>query len=167
MLQGLIFSSRTPDCLGWLQFLWSSVFLLSKSVPLLSQISDDRQEGHFESNQKGFWFLLLPFCCCCSVAKSCPTLHNPMDCSTPGSPVLHYIPEFAQIHVHPIISSSVALLSFCLQVSQHQVFNYHWIFIYVFFWSVVDLQCYVSFRWLSYTYTCYSSDSFPLCVCVC
>ena len=31
---------------------------------------------------------------------SCPTLCNPMDCSTPGSPVLHCLPEFAQIHVH-------------------------------------------------------------------
>ena len=39
-------------------------------------------------------------CCCCSVAKSCQTLCNPMDCSTPGFPVLHYFPEFAQTHVH-------------------------------------------------------------------
>ena len=29
-----------------------------------------------------------------------PTLRDPMDCSTPGSSVLHYLPEFAQIHVH-------------------------------------------------------------------
>ena len=36
---------------------------------------------------------------CCSVAKSCPTLWNPMDCSTPGFPVLHHLPEFAQTHV--------------------------------------------------------------------
>ena len=27
-------------------------------------------------------------------------LCNPMDCSMPDSPVLHYLPEFAQIHVH-------------------------------------------------------------------
>ena len=27
----------------------------------------------------------------CSVAKLCPTLCDPMDCSTPGSPVLHYL----------------------------------------------------------------------------
>ena len=27
-------------------------------------------------------------------------LYNPMDCSTPGFPVLHCLPEFAQIHVH-------------------------------------------------------------------
>ena len=31
--------------------------------------------------------------CCCSVAQSCLTLCNPMDCSTPGFPVLHYFPE--------------------------------------------------------------------------
>ena len=34
-----------------------------------------------------------------SVAQSCPTLCDPMDCSTPGFPVLHYLPEFAQTHV--------------------------------------------------------------------
>ena len=38
--------------------------------------------------------------CCCSTAKSCPTLCNPIDCSMPGFPVLHYPPEFAQTHVH-------------------------------------------------------------------
>ena len=37
---------------------------------------------------------------CCAVAKSCPTLYDPMDCSTPGFPVLHYLLEFAQTHVH-------------------------------------------------------------------
>ena len=37
---------------------------------------------------------------CCSVTKSCPTLHDPMDCSTPGFPALHYLLEFAQVHVH-------------------------------------------------------------------
>ena len=39
-------------------------------------------------------------CCCCSVAQSCSTLCRPMDCSTPGFPVLHYLLEFAQTHVH-------------------------------------------------------------------
>ena len=37
---------------------------------------------------------------CCSVAKSCPTLCDPVDCSTPGAPVLNSLPEFAQIYVH-------------------------------------------------------------------
>ena len=34
-----------------------------------------------------------------SVSQLCPTLCNPMDCGTPGFPVLHYLPEFAQTHV--------------------------------------------------------------------
>ena len=38
--------------------------------------------------------------CCCSVAKSCLTLCDTMDCSTPGFSVLHCLQEFAQIHVH-------------------------------------------------------------------
>ena len=36
--------------------------------------------------------------CFCSVVNSCWTLCHPMDFSTPGFPVLHYLPEFAQIH---------------------------------------------------------------------
>ena len=34
------------------------------------------------------------------VAQSCPTLLDPMDCSPPGFPVLHQLPEFTQTHVH-------------------------------------------------------------------
>ena len=39
-------------------------------------------------------------CCCFSVASSCLTLCDPMDCSTPGSSVIHYLWEFAHTHVH-------------------------------------------------------------------
>ena len=55
--------------------------------------------------------------CYCSVAKSCLIFWDPIDCSMPDFPVLHYLPEFAQIHVHWImfISSSATLFSFCLQ----------------------------------------------------
>ena len=35
-----------------------------------------------------------------SVAQSCPTLCDPMNCSTPGLPVHHQLPEFIQTHVH-------------------------------------------------------------------
>ena len=37
---------------------------------------------------------------CFSVPESCPPLCDPMDCSNPGFPVLHYLSEFAQTHVH-------------------------------------------------------------------
>ena len=50
-------------------------------------------EGETEQVEK------LRFGCCCSVAKSCPTLCDPMDCSTPGSSFRSF-PESAQIQVH-------------------------------------------------------------------
>ena len=37
---------------------------------------------------------------CCSVTKLCLTLCDPTNCSTPGFPVLHYLLEFGQTHVH-------------------------------------------------------------------
>ena len=44
----------------------------------------------------------LPKMKCCSVTKSCPTLCDPTDCSTPSSSVLHCLPEFTQTHVHRV-----------------------------------------------------------------
>ena len=37
-----------------------------------------------------------------SVAQSCPTLCDPMNCSTPGLPVHHQLPAFTQSHVHRV-----------------------------------------------------------------
>ena len=39
----------------------------------------------------------------CSVAQSCPTLCDPMDCSMSCLPAPYHHPEFAQIHVHCIV----------------------------------------------------------------
>ena len=44
----------------------------------------------------------MRLCCCCSVTQSCPTLCDPMECSTPGLPVPHHLLKFAQFHVHCI-----------------------------------------------------------------
>ena len=62
----------------------------------------------------------------------CPILCNPMNCSAPGFPVLHYLPEFAQIHVHwvgdaiqpshPLSSPSPPALN----LSHHQGL-FHWV----------------------------------------
>ena len=61
-----------------------------------------------------------------SVTKLCPTLCNPMNCSTPGLPVHHQLPESTQTHVHwvsnaihpshPLSSPSPPALN----LSQHQ-----------------------------------------------
>ena len=37
-----------------------------------------------------------------SVAQSCPTLCDPMNCSTPGLPVHHQLLDFTQTHVHRV-----------------------------------------------------------------
>ena len=49
-----------------------------------------------------------------SVSQSCPTLCDPMDCSMPGFPVYHQLPELTQTHVHRVsdaIQTSHPLLS--------------------------------------------------------
>ena len=46
-----------------------------------------------------WWFCCLSYCCF-SVTKTCLTLCDPMNCSTPGLHVPHHLLEFAQIHVH-------------------------------------------------------------------
>ena len=45
-----------------------------------------------------------------SVAQSCLTLCNPMDCSTPCFPVHHQLPELAQTHVHRVSMASNHLI---------------------------------------------------------
>ena len=61
----------------------------------------------------------------CSVAQSCPTLFNHMDCSTPGFPVLHHLPDLVQIHVHWVGDASqpshpLSSPSPAFNLSQHQ-----------------------------------------------
>ena len=54
-----------------------------------------------------------------SVTQSCPTLCDPIDCSTPGFPVHHQLPQLAQTHVYQVSDaiqpSSVVPFSSCLQ----------------------------------------------------
>ena len=64
-----------------------------------------------------------------SIAQPCPTLCDPMNCSTPGLPVHHKLPEFNQTHVHRVgdaIQPSHPLSSPsppALNLSQHQGFQ--------------------------------------------
>ena len=71
-----------------------------------------------ELNSKTGFTHYMTFCCC-SVTKSCLTLWDPIDCSTPGSPVLHYLLEllrFTSIELvmlsnHLILCRPLLLLS--------------------------------------------------------
>ena len=86
-----------------------------------------------------------------SVAKWCLTLCNPMDCSIPGFPVLHYLPEFAQTHVHWVgdaIQPSHPLLlpSPALNLAQH-LGLFQWVSSSHQVTKVLELQ-HQSFQWI-------------------
>ena len=72
-----------------------------------------------------FWQNIIQFS---SVAQSCPTLCDPMNCSMPGLPVHHQLLEFTQTHVHRVsnaIQPSHPLSSPSPPApnpSQHQIF---------------------------------------------
>ena len=74
---------------------------------LWQRVSIDQESSTgFMEVRMGLWMprssleFVLHCCCCCWVAQSCPTLCDPMDCNTPGLPVLYYLLELAQTHVH-------------------------------------------------------------------
>ena len=59
----------------------------------------DAQKDIISALLNSFLFLVLMISCY-SVTQSCLPLCDPMDCRMPGFPVLHHLPELAQIHVH-------------------------------------------------------------------
>ena len=93
--------------------------------------------------------------CCCSVAKSCPILCDPMNCSMPGFPVLQHFPQFAQAHAHWVsdaIQPSHPLLppsSLALNLSQHQGL-FQWVSCSLQVTKVLELQIqHQSSQWTS------------------
>ena len=74
----------------------------------------------------GTYTMQIHYICCCSIAQLGPTLCDAMNCSIPGFPILHHLPEFAQTHVHWVDD---AIQPFCplsspsppvFNLSQHQ-----------------------------------------------
>ena len=59
---------------------------------------------------------------CCSVAKLCLTLCNPMDCSAPGFPVSDHLLEFAQNHIHWIRDTIQQFHLYCLLLILPSIF---------------------------------------------
>ena len=83
----------------------------------------------YNASQKSNLKILFQFI---SVAQSCPTLCDTMNCSTPGLPVHHQFPESTQTHIHRVGDAiqSFRLLSSpsppALSLSQHQGL-FHWV----------------------------------------
>ena len=89
-----------------------------------------------------------------SVAQLCQTLCNPKDCSTPGLPVYHQVPEFTQTHVHWVgdaIQPSHPLSSpspLAFNLSQHQGL-FKWVSSSHQVAKVLELQLqHQSFQWI-------------------
>ena len=93
--------------------------------------------------------------CCCSVTKSCLTLFDATDRSTPGSSILHCLLEFAKIRVHwtgDAIPPSHPLSSPCLpafNLPQHQDLS-QWVSSLHQVAEILELQLpHQSFWWVS------------------
>ena len=80
----------------------TSVFSISVNVQkqLPNHICPYGFSEHCGRNMGSFKLHLSWDVPCCSVAQLCPTFRDPMDWSISAFPILHHLPESAQIHVH-------------------------------------------------------------------
>ena len=141
----------------WLHLVWKTIHIAASGIISLFSygwvISHCIYAPHlypFICQQAFRW---IP-CLCCSVAQLCPTLCDTMNSSTPGFPVLQYLPEFAQTHVHWVtdgIQLSHPLLPpspLALNLSQHWVF-FQWVVSLHQVSKVLDLELqHQSFQWI-------------------
>ena len=96
-----------------------------------------------------------------SVTQSCPTLHDPMNCSTPGLPVHHHLPQSTQTRIHGVddaIQPSQPLLSpspSAFNLSPHQGL-FKWVSSPHQVAKVLEFQIrHQSFQWIFRTYFLY------------
>ena len=126
-------------CLGTLRNVIKHALACLCGKTCLDKKTEQKVKKNYQGKCLHFELILLDTCCSwlgepgahlsfviVAVAQSCMTLCDPMDCSTPGFPVLHQLPELAQTHVHwideaiqlshPLSSTSPPAFNF----SQHQ-----------------------------------------------
>ena len=107
-----------------------------------------KDSSHLEWGE-GAWSIW----CCCSVIQLCPTLCDSMDYSPSGSPVLSYLLEFAQTHVHWVDdaiqpSHPLSPPSSALNLSQNQGL-FRWVSSSHQVAKVLELQLqHQSFQWI-------------------
>ena len=87
----------------WLRYMTSKRFFLLSSLQLNSMTQRAcflKAESALENMQNNEDKTRIYLSVLSSVTQSCPTLCNPMNCSTPVLPVHHQLLEFTQTHVH-------------------------------------------------------------------
>ena len=77
-----------------------------------------------------------------SVTQSCLTLCDPMDCSTPGFPVQHQLPEFTQTHFHWVGDIIQPFYPPAFDLSQHQSCRC------TKYWQLADIYIPYLLRWV-------------------
>ena len=106
------------------------LYFSTSDIYRVHNLSSDHSQSH-----RTLWFQAPVYYCIkfltyrvqfCSVSQSCPTIYDPMNCSMPGLPVHHQLPESTQTQVHwvsdaiqpsdPVSSPSPSALN----LSQHQ-----------------------------------------------
>ena len=103
----------------WLQTS-ATLTLMQHSLECLTVVPSPQvlSLNHTAISSENLW------CCCYWVSQSCPTLCDPMDCSTPGfsslSPGACSNSSPSSQWCHPTISSSVLPFSLAFSLSQHQ-----------------------------------------------
>ena len=88
--------STYDSVLGYCSMCWG--FNSEKAIVILMELTV--WSGKLSQTDKHINIQYVKWCCCCSVIQSCPTLCNPMDCSTPGFLILHHLLELAQTHIY-------------------------------------------------------------------
>ena len=127
-LTSFIYWINFPGISQYPDILWNKIIHIFKSLSVPSFVICSWMCPKWHKNHSQRHRILISFvwvgervtqtlredvtCCCCSVAKLCLTLCNPMDWSTSGFPVLHYLPEFSQTHGHRVVMPSNHLILF-------------------------------------------------------
>ena len=135
-----------PGYTGWTHsYLPSADGLIHMSGSWLALGRDNWVVSHFNSVQFS------------SVPQSCPTLCDPMDCSMPGFPVHHQLPELTQTHVMPPNH-----LIICRPLLQPSIFPSIRVFSVSQFFTSGDQSIVVSASASSSVLSMNSQDWFPL-----
>ena len=129
----------------------ATVHGITKSHTRLNTHTHSTWQLHFASSVVKLKRLHIEMHQFSSVAQSCLILCDPMDCSTPGFPARHQLPEPTQTHVHRVgdaIQPSHPLLSPALNLFQHQGL-FQWVSCSYQVVKVLELQLqHQSFQWI-------------------
>ena len=165
----MVFRDQSLDTEKWSLLLGQLPFLLNTNITVSTYVWKYEEEaGHYRSLSAWVfgasdylsWHIsyckerVLVSCWCWPVAKLCPTLCSPMNCSTLVFPVFHCLLKFAQILVywltdaihpsHPLPLSS----PFVFNLSQHQGL-FQWVRSSYQVAKVVELKLqHQSFQWI-------------------